>query len=52
MNWLTSLSQALTDADPIVVLAIVVLALVFLAYRLALRVLATIDRLAKTRSKP
>lgn len=51
MNWLTSLTQALGSADPIVVLAIVVLALSFLGYRLALRVLATIDRLAKNRGK-
>lgn len=47
MEWLKSILQALVGGEPIVVLAVVVLAFVFLIYRLGVRVLTTIERIAR-----
>ncbi len=48
MDWLTSLLQAALGGNPLVILAVVVLAFVYLFYRLGVRVLTTIERVSKT----
>lgn len=48
MDWLNSLLQAAIGENPLVILAVVVLAFVFLIYRLGVRVLTTIERVSKT----
>lgn len=46
MDWVTSLLQGLSGDNPLVILAVVVLAFIVLVYRLGLRVLTTIERIA------
>ncbi|MCD9098067.1 hypothetical protein LU699_13010 [Luteimonas fraxinea] len=48
MNWLMSLLQAIPGDNPFIALVVVVLAFVFLIYRLGIRVLTTIERVAKS----
>jgi hypothetical protein len=48
MDWLTSLLQAALGGNPLVILAVVVLAFVYLLYRLGVRALTTIERVSKT----
>lgn len=47
MDWLTSLLQAALGENPLVILAVVVLAFVYLIYRLGVRALITIERISK-----
>ncbi len=47
MDWLSSLLQALLGENPLVILAVVVLSFVYLIHRLGVRVLKTIERVAK-----
>lgn len=47
MDWLNSLLQAAVGDNPLVILAVVVLAFVYLIYRLGIRALTTIERVSK-----
>lgn len=47
MDWITSLLQAATGGNPLVIFAVVVLAFVFVIHRLGMRALKTIERVTK-----
>lgn len=47
MDWFNSLLQAALGENPLVIMAVVVLAFVYLIYRLGIRALTTIERISK-----
>lgn len=48
MDWFNSLLQAALQENPLVILSVVVLAFVYVIYRLGVRALTTIERVSKT----
>lgn len=51
MKWLEEVAKALNGADPVLILAVVVLAFAFLLHSLAIRALAALERVARLRNK-
>lgn len=52
MDWITLLLKATLGGDPLVILAVIVLAFVFLIFRLGMRTLTTIERINKSGDQP
>ena len=47
MDWFNSLLQAALEENPLVILSVVVLAFLYVIYRLGIRALTTIERISK-----
>ena len=48
MDWINSLLKAVLGGDPLVIFSVIVLAFVFLIFRLGMRALKTIERVNKS----
>lgn len=51
MDWITSLLNAAIGGNPLVIFAVIVLAFVFLIFRLGMRALKTIERVNRSEDR-